>query len=580
MKKIHLIFLLLGLALTSCRKDDINIVTTVIEDDPQILVRNTLRGRVVAEDGNPISGALATIRQHSARTDSDGRFKFDKIDVPGDGGLVKVELAGHFPASKFINFAADASSFSQITLLEKDVGQLIQGDQPGEISVAGGAKIEFSANSIVNANGSRHRGTVEVSSRYLDPLAPNLGAIMPGQLTATDEDGNPLVLATYGMIVFELADASGNPLELDEGATATIEMPIPADLEDTAPDEIDLWYFDLDEEQWLLIGKCNRSGTKYIGKVSRSGFWNCDVPYEAICLSGQFLNSDSTFASYVKVIVEDLTDNFIYWGYTDSTGIFCGSVPGAAPLRITVLDHCDNVLYTDEIGPFAEDFDLGQIFLDVIVDTFILGFTGTVSHCVTNDVPDGHVAIRYPGNLRVFPYTAGEFEIPIGLKCTDFPEMEVTIYSNSQFQSSETVSHNTFDDLDLGQRLLCETITDFITLNFDGNDYEISPTQWSLKANQSTDWLIMEGVVPYGEISIELRDYTGVGTYDVNAFFKMRNRSVFPEYPTLTALSPEITVTITEDDGENITGNVTGSARDLANESHPIEIDFVVRRAP
>ena len=580
MKKIHLIFFLLSLTVFSCRKDTLDTVTKIVEEEPEILVRNTLRGRVVAENGNPIADALVKIRQYSTRTDSDGRFKFDKIDVPGDGGLVTVELAGHFPATKYINFAADASSFSQLTLLEKGVRQLIQSDQVGEVSVAGGAKIKFEANTIVKSNGSRHSGTVEVSSRYLDPLAANLGAIMPGQLTATDEDGNPLALATYGMVVFELADVDGNPLELDEGATATIEMPIPADLDPTAPDPIDLWYFDLDEEQWLLSGKCQKSSGKYICNVPRSGFWNCDVPYSAICLSGQVFNSDSTFASYVKVIVEDLTDNFIYWGYTDSTGVFCGSVPGAAPLRITILDHCDNVLFTEEIGPYAEDFDLDDIYLDVIVETYLLQFTGMVSHCVTTDVPDGHVAIRYPGNLRVFPYQTGGFDIPIGLKCTDFPEMEVTIYSSSQFQSSEPVIHTIFEDLDLGPQLLCETITDFINLNFDGVDYQVSPTQWSLKPNQTSDWLILEGVVPYGEISIELRNYSGEGQYDVNAFFNITNNGLFPDYPNLTALSPEITVSITEDDGEFITGNVTGSARDLSNTSHPIEIEFVVRKAP
>lgn len=580
MKKIHIISILCLLVLFSCRKDGVITTVDVEEDAPLILVRNTLRGKVVAENGDPVENALVSIRGYSTRTDKAGVFKFIKIDVPGEGGLVTVKIENHFQATKFVNFSADGSSYSQITVLEKGTLQIFDNRISSNIAVGGGAEINFPPNSMVTSSGVAFNGNVGIQTRYLDPLAENLGEIMPGQLTGIDEDGNEFALATYGMVVFELESEDGQMLDLAEGATAEIKMPIPPELDGTAPDEIPLWQFDLDEEQWLLKGKCVKQGAYYVGQVSGSGYWNCDVALPAICLSGTILNADSTFASYVKVVVEDLTDNFIYWGYTDSLGFFCGSVPQAAPLRITIYDHCDNELYNEEIGPYGDDFELSTIYLDAIVNEYFLTITGMVSHCLTNDIPAGHVAIRYPGSLRVFPFDGGGFAIPLGLKCTDFPEMEITTYSSSQFLSTETVIHNTFEDLDITPQFICDTIVDTIHLKVDNIDYFISPTQWSFRPNMTTDWLIMEGVTPYGDIKIELRDYLGEGQYDVNVFFEVTNKPLSPLYPALSASSPDITVNVTDDDGNFIKGNVTGNAKNVSGQDLPIEINFVVRKAP
>jgi len=580
MKKLNIIAILSLLVLFSCRKDGLVSDSIVVEDDPIILVRNTLRGKVVAENGDPIQNAIVKIQSFSTRTDENGDFKFIQIDVPGKGGLVTVEFDNHFNASKFVDFTADGSSYSQITVLEKAGVQNFDSRNTSNISVTGGAEIIFSPNSIVTTSGSIYSGSVEIASRYLDPLAENIGEIMPGQLTGIDAEGIQFALATYGMVVFDLTTVDGQILEIADGATAEIKMPIPADLVTTAPNEIPLWRFDLDEEQWLRIGFATKSSGIYSGNVTRTGFWNCDIPTPAIRLSGTILNSDTTFASYVKVVVEDLTDNFLYWGYSDSIGYFRGIVPEDAPLRITIYDHCDNELYTQDLGSFSDDINLPTINLDDIVNEFFLTISGMVSHCVSNDVPNGHLAIRYPGNLRVFPYNTGGFSIPIGFKCTDFPEMEITAYSSSQFLSTETIIHNTFDDLDLMQQFICDTIMDSIHLNVDNIDYLISPTQWFFKSNTSTDWLILEGVTPYGKIKIEIRNYIGRGQYNVNTFFEISKNPALPQYPELTALSPNISVTITEDDGNFIGGNVLGNAKDVLGNEFPIEIKFMVRKAP
>ena len=94
-------------------------------------------------------------------------------------------------------------------------------------------------------------GPAEVYARWLDPTSPELGALMPGALMARDDDGRERVLATYGMAAFELKTPAGEDLVLKSGQFVEIEIPIPAELAGTAPTEIPLWYFDLEEERWL-----------------------------------------------------------------------------------------------------------------------------------------------------------------------------------------------------------------------------------------------------------------------------------------------------------------------------------------
>ena len=570
------------MAFAACRKDGNDLVVEIEEASPEILVRNTLRGQVLDENGTPVLRADIAVRDNYTQTDNEGRFIIKNATVSSSGGLVTVEKDGYFLGSNYVNFAADGSSFSQITLMEKGQVQTIDSRQNSEISINGNAKIRTDAGTIVNASGDIYEGEVDISARWLDPSDKSVAAIMPGELTGVDSDGNQFALATYGMVVFEMQTPDGEELKVADGETVELEMPIPAELLDDAPEDIPLWFFDLEEEQWLLKGSCKKTGGSYICKVTSGGYWNCDIGLEAICLSGKIFNADTTFASFVRVEIEDLTDNFFYWGWTDSMGVFCGSVPQAALLRLTIRDHCDNVLYTEDIGPFAEDFDLDPIFLSDIVNEYFFTISGSMSHCMTNDVPQGHIGVRIPGKLSVFPLTGGGLSQAFGLKCTDFPEIEITGYSLDQMSATLPIIHMDSSDIDLGNDFrTCETVVDFFNLTVDTVDYFATPTQWFFKNNTTTDWLVMEAITPFGEMKIELRDYTGLGVYQANAFFDSKNEILLnPNFPELTAASPNISIEITDDDGNLIMGTITGTAQDPIGTDFSIDGDFVVRRAP
>lgn len=567
------------LLIFSCRKGELINKVIIDEEPPVVMVVSSFKGKVVDENGEAVAGARVSVSNESAITDQKGLFEFKNIEAPKDAALLKVEKDGYFIGSAMSGNSAGGQQYARVTLMEKGASKSVNGANGGTLSWPDGLTVRIQPNTLRRADGSLYNGQADIYARWLDPTDPELGATMPGALMARDADGQEKVLATYGMVALELKDVAGEDLLLRSGETVQVEIPIPAELAANAPAEIPLWYFDLEEERWLLKGACQKSGSVYICMVGSGGYWNCDVALEPICLSGTIFQSDSTPALYTKVIVEDLTDNFIYWGYTDIDGFFCGSVPKGAPLKITIKDLCNNVLYEANIGPYATDSDLGDIYLTETLQQYFIHIAGQMNNCKGVPVSDGQIAVQYPGKIRLFPLSApGVFSFDLALNCIEFPELQITGYDLASFQSTPVQFHSDASDVDLGVLTACEAPGDYMHLTADGVLYNAAPTRFYLKNNVTTNWMILEGVTTGGTFSIELREYTGVGQYNVNAFFHLTDKPDAPQYPTLNAASPDITVTITADDGAFISGSISGTATDNFNNPHPISGDFRVKK--
>jgi len=580
-KSTFYLFLILA-SISACR-DDINDLIVEIDEEPfTVFIESTIRGQVVDESGSTLSNAFVQINGRETSSDADGNFELTNVEVKKTGGgVVTASVNGYFEGVSHSNFSADGTSFVEIRLLEKGTPDVINSTSEQTINKTNGLKMMFPQNGILSSDGEIHNGPVNVFSRWIDPTDENLGGIMPGALNAVDGNGDEKVLATYGMLVLELETVSGEKLEVNPNVELTAEIPIPDELLSEAPDEMPLWEYDLEEGQWLEKGVCKKSGSSYVCNIPATGIWNCDIPLEAICLSSQVFNTDLSFGSFLKVVVEDLTDNFIYWGYTDMSGFFCGSVPQAAPLRITIVDHCDNVVHMAEIGPFSEDFQLEDTILDDNVSEFQINVMGVLAHCQTPAALVGHLGVRYPGTLEIFPVSAdGSFNVDIALKCTDFPSIELTVYNGIELGISTTTVVNMDSDVNLGVQTTCENIDDFFMVMIDGVGFITSPTQYYLRPNQTADWLVLEGLSVSGAFTLELRDYQGPGEYTTNTFFKTENNSTGLNYPNLDIVSPDIVVNVTEDDGEFITGNYSGVTIDADNNTIDFSGDFVIKRAP
>lgn len=571
---LFILLLMLG-----CRKNQLIDETIIEETPPKVVVVSTFKGKVVKENGDPVAGARVTVHDNVTTTNSQGLYEFKNVKAPQGAALIKVEKSGYFIGSAMSGNKAGSQQYARITLMQRNISQSVNSVTGGTVSWPTGLKVTIAPNSLRRITGTPYGGEVNVFARWLDPTDPNLGNIMPGALMARNEAGDEKVLATYGMVALELREPGGSELFLKDGETAQVEFPIPDALAASAPQEIDLWYFDLDEERWLLQGVCQHSGDSYIGSVTGNGFWNCDIPLEPICLSGIFFQSDTTPALYLKVIVEDLTNNFIYWGYTDINGYFCGSVPKDAALKITVKDLCDNVLYEANIGPFSMDTDLGDIYLTQTLEQYLVHITGQLFDCGGMPVTNGQIAVQYPGELRLFPLTGpGAFSIDLALNCIEFPELQITGYDLATFKATPIQFHADDSDITLGNLTACEEPVDYITLDVNGTPYKAAPTRFYVKNNVTTNWMVLEAVTLGGTISIELREYAGPGTYTTNAFFLMTDNPEPPAYLGLGSASPDITVNIAADDGQIIIGNLSGTVYDPLLNPFPMNGLFKIKK--
>lgn len=580
MKNIFYLLLICAISLASCRKEIQDIETIVEQEEPIVLVESSIRGRIVNETGEPLNNVLVKVANETQTTNAQGIFNFKNIKVKKSGAIIEAKTNGYFSGIGRVNVSAEGSFFTEISMPKKGTPQVIDANVGDNFTSADGLNISIPPNALETLNGTIYDGSVNVYAKWIDPTGANMAGIMPGELTATDAEGNPQALISYGMVAFALETESGEELSLKEESKIRVEMPIPADLAADAPDEIDLWTYDLEEGQWLLAGACVKEANYYVCNIFATGYWNCDIGVPAICLSGRVLNNDLSPSSYLKVVIEDLTDNFIYWGYTDSLGFFCGSVPQAALLQISLVDHCDNIVYTEEIGPFATDFTLEDIILDIVVEEFLINITGAVGHCLSNDVPDGHLAVIYPGNIHIVPFTAGGIDTNLGLKCVAFPDLDIRFYSAYQAQATPPFIHNSFTDVDLGLQNTCEDLEDYFNLTVDGVDYWTSPTQFYPKENETTNWIIIEGLSGGGKFKLDLREFSGVGIYTTNTFLTTENEVFVPQYPVLSTSSPNITVEITAESEEFIEGSLTGSIDDGMGATVVIAGDFKVKKAP
>jgi hypothetical protein len=291
----------------------------------------------------------------------------------------------------------------------------------GTITSNGGATIVFPANAFVTATGTAFTGTVNVYSRWINPTAANLAAIIPGDLRGISTNGTENILETYGMVGAELTDASGNTLKIATGKTATISFPIPASLNGSAPASIVLWHFDEASARWKQNGTATKTGSTYTAQVDKFSFWNVDVPNTNFINLDYTLLNAATNTPLVSTSTRIKRANGTYgYGITNNTGFVSGLVPKNEVLVLEVIANsaCGTVVYSQNIGPFAVNTSLGNINVAIPAVQFVQ-FTGTLTTCTGAAVSNGYVSLSGTGGYAGFGNTSatGAFSFSI-LNCS------------------------------------------------------------------------------------------------------------------------------------------------------------------
>ena len=426
MKTVFAVAVIILLSFISCQKP-INRVdpapnpnlnpTTETQVNDNEMVTASVRGIVVNENNIPVQGATVKSGSNTTTTDKYGVFRFSNISLSKANGTVKVEQNDYFNAFRtFVTTAARIHNV-RIQLIPKTNTGNFSGSAGGTINITGGGKLVIPTAAVTDAGGTAYNGTVNVAMTWIDPTASNLGSIVMGDLRGVTTTGVERGLSTYGMLGVELTGTGGQALKIAAGKTAELTFPIPVSLSSTAPVTIDLWHFDEATARWKQEGTATKTGNNYIANVSHFSFWNCDAPFPLIDLCMTLVKApESTPFVNAQVRIKRTVNNSYGYGRTDSLGRLCGKVPKNEMLVLEIVDQCNTVAFSQNIGPFSANADLGTVVVDIPAAN-TLTITGTVKNCANANVTSG-AAVMYiaGGHSYSMPVTNGAFSLTI-IRC-------------------------------------------------------------------------------------------------------------------------------------------------------------------
>ncbi len=384
------------LIFSSCRKDDI-VDTSTNPPAAEVFYAADIIGKIVDQDGKAIEDATITVGNASESTDANGLFRWKGLNMGANiGTFLEVNAPGYFESGYRIYPGGTYDRNVEITLVKKVVSGYVNGTTGDVITLEGGLEVDFPANAFV-ANGGDYNGLVTVHAYHVDPSEEGYLDRSPGDLSGTDETGANYLLESFGMLAVEMETPDGQYVQLREGVTATITVPVDNSLLGDAPPVIPLWHFDDIQHKWVKEGQAELINGKYIGQVSHFSWWNCDDFIDAASLCIQIF--DGRFQGSLYGLVVELTSESAGTSsdITDSEGNASGQVPSGEVLEVTVYGLCGEVVYTGSIGPFT-GLDNKEIIPVTLAEGDQFEFTGNVFDCETmSSLSDAIVTIDVEG---------------------------------------------------------------------------------------------------------------------------------------------------------------------------------------
>jgi hypothetical protein len=432
-------------------------------------------GRVVDLQNNPVSGAMVQIGNSTTDTDMNGVFIIRDAQVYEKFAFIKVDKAGFLHGSRSVVPTAGLNQV-QIMLLPQTVTETVSSGTATTVSLSNGAAVDLSG-AYSNADGSDYTGDVQVTLHLLNPTDDDMQQQMPGMLLAENLQNEARMLETLGMVAVELRSDTGEKLNLSEGTTATISVPLDPETLAGAPNEIPLWYFDEENGYWIEEGSATLQGTNYIGTVSHFSFWNCDIPAEYVNICMNITNSNNIPLTNIKVAIESEFNGTGY-GYTNDSGEVCGIIPANQTLNLQyfLYNICNNIEIpnsSETVGPFSEDTTLNIVLDAPEVEDYLETITGVFNNCDGDAIVNGYVEGSIGNGIPFYSIvTDGVFEINV-LNCVENASISITGFDFDNLQSTGEINYTlTSPETELGNLSACDTIDEFIQYSIDDGQIE------------------------------------------------------------------------------------------------------------
>jgi len=299
----------------------------------EVTVSRGISGRIVNyETALPVSDATITVGDQRTNTDENGTYiipvnertvepgSIQSRDAERDEPLrvmVNISRLGFASTTRVVEIVENVSRLN-IDILEVAFSESFDPSVGGVFEVNGTtARVEIGAGALINANGEAPSGAVVIE---LTPINPSLDInLMPGDMTAVGGGS----LASLGAITINILDSEGNGLELVEGESMTIRIPV-STLRTGATATIPFWWFNEEIGRWVEEGQgtLSNDGTYYEASVPRVRTWNADYLYDYVTIYGCVESNSSNPIANATINLEGANYNGSTSALSDSNGNF------------------------------------------------------------------------------------------------------------------------------------------------------------------------------------------------------------------------------------------------------------------
>jgi Carboxypeptidase regulatory-like domain len=317
------------------------IVTTPVVTPPVATApAATLRGTVSdAASGAGIAGVQVSAGGQTTLTAASGAYA---LPVGTGTQVVSFNKAGYAEQTKVnsdLNNTGDIS-FVNATMLAFAQSTVLTGTAAQTVTVPGStAAVALPADGLRRADGSAAQGVVTVNLTPINPAA-NINT-MPGSLV-TQVSGTVAPIESFGALNVTIADASGTPLNLRSGQSATIR--IPAVTRGAAlPATIPLFHFNTTTGQWVQEGTATLVGSGatayYEGTVTHFSTWNADRIAQTVFINSCVVDASGTAVVGARVNSEGIDYVGNSSAISDAAGKFRIAVKTSSRVALTASSN-------------------------------------------------------------------------------------------------------------------------------------------------------------------------------------------------------------------------------------------------
>lgn len=428
-------------------------------------VEAVVAGQVLDQDDAPVSGVQVHIGEFSTYTNSEGLYLFPALELPEQGANLRLDAPGFFPYTTWVYPSEQSQEFVEIKLQSLQIVERFPSELGSRIEF-GDVRVDLPPNGFVQEDGTAYSGEVSVAAIWLDGAAPDSRQRIPGSVLGLTTEAEFVALLQTGVLGVELYGASGEPLQLAEGQTAEISLPVPELYSGGVVSERSLWYLEESTGLWQEDGKARWENGRYQASVQHFTFWCCSPSYPAVFLSGKLETPLAEPVPFRTVSMEVLPTGTIEGGVrTRVDGTFSGFAPVEEELRMIIWDPCGDVAFNQDIGSFTQNTNIGTFTVEN--DEYYQYF-GQVLDCTGEPIANAFVTANWNGqNRTILSGPDGNFRGGMYL-CTGSTNapFEIRIADVNAGLVTDWLSQDLSLSMDVGPQLVCELpAEDFIEVN-------------------------------------------------------------------------------------------------------------------